>query len=138
MKKINTKITIEIDKMFQMIHDKRAEYDDDIVTDMTIDDFRESFIDTTQPMLCFLDRNDLRFNSDDTISFDIASFHVIQRELNKLTVEYDNNKCVFLTDPNSLSYKYECTYADHFDYNISYVQYVIDLLTDFYYHEYKY
>jgi len=142
IKPIDTMIAIDIDAMYRIIHDDENDCDDfDFTTDVTSDDFKAAFESTSQPMLNFLGRHQLVINrKTNMVQFDIASFHKIIRELNILTVEYDtiqykSEPCVFPTDPKSLSYKYDCTHDDHLDFNVSIIELVIEILTDFYYHE---
>jgi len=143
---IDTKICIDIDMMYRMIHDDLNDCDDfdrDVVDDMNSDDFRTSLNDTTQNMLCFLDTNDFSIDTElNRVTFDIASFPTIKRTLRRLTVEYETNAFdsaidVFPDHPDSCSYRFQCDHDDHYDFNISMIEMLIDFLTDFYYHEFN-
>jgi len=143
---IDTKICINIGMMYKIIHDDLNDCDDfdrDVIMhDLTVTDFLTALNDTTQNMLCFLDTNNLSINTEtNCVTFDIASFHIIQRMMNHLTVEYDTNafgskKCVFPDHADSYSYRFQCDHDDHLDFNVSIIEMILDLLTDFYYHEF--
>jgi hypothetical protein len=134
---IDTMICVGIDMLFRLIHvdeDDKAT-DIEFVTDITRDDFKSALHSTSQPMIDFLAMHHLIIDCKmNTVQFDIASFHKIHRELRILTVEYDTNKCIFPDRPDSLSVKYECVHDDDLDFNVSLIELVLEILTDFYYH----
>lgn len=147
IKLMDTKVCVDIDVMYGIMHDDvhdNDNYDRDVVlTDLPCADFHTALNDTTQNMLCFLDTNDLSIDTEtNCVTFDIASFHIIRRMMNHLTVEYETNVFdseidVFPDHADSYSYRFQCDHDDHYDFNISIIEMILDLLSDFYYHEFN-
>ena len=144
---MDTKLCVDIDVMYGIMCDDANDtdnYDRDVVlTDLPCRDFRIALNETTPNMLMFLDENDLSIDTKTNhVTFDVASFYIIRRMIRRLTNEYEqtpfhSKRDTFPDHADSMSYRFQCDHDDHYDFNISVIEMILDLLDDFYYHEFN-